>query len=101
MPDAGGDGGRAPDAPFLELRGVTKRFGGNEVLRGVDLDVGEHEVVSLIGASGSGKSTLLRCVNALEPIDGGPIAMQGGLVWGPGVDLDSHRRDVGIVFQSF
>jgi len=71
------------------------------VLRGVDLDVGEHEVVSLIGASGSGKSTLLRCVNALEPIEGGSIAMQGSPVSGPGIDLDSHRRAVGIVFQSF
>src|SRR6266545_5934701 len=71
------------------------------VLRGVDLDVGEHQVVSLIGTSGSGKSTLLRCVNALEPIDEGTIAMQGQLVSGPGVDLDRHRRQVGIVFQSF
>jgi polar amino acid transport system ATP-binding protein len=93
MPDA--------DAPFLELRGVVKRFGANEVLRGIDLTVGEHEVVSLIGASGSGKSTLLRCVNALDPIDEGSIALQGKLVSGPGVDLDRHRRDVGIVFQSF
>jgi polar amino acid transport system ATP-binding protein len=80
---------------------VVKHFGATTVLRGVDLDVGEHEVVSLIGASGSGKSTLLRCVNALEPIDGGTISMEGGLVSGPGVDLDRHRRHVGIVFQSF
>jgi polar amino acid transport system ATP-binding protein len=88
-------------APFLQLLGVVKRFGDTEVLRGVDLDVGEHEVVSLIGASGSGKSTLLRCVNALEPIEGGTIALQGQLVSGPKVDLDKHRRAVGIVFQSF
>jgi polar amino acid transport system ATP-binding protein len=93
MPDAG--------VPFLELRGVAKRFGDNTVLRGIDLTVDEHEVVSLIGASGSGKSTLLRCINALEPIDAGTIALQGRLVSGPGVDLDRHRRDVGIVFQSF
>src|SRR6266508_4641076 len=52
---------------FLELRGVQKRFGDNLVLRGIDMDVGEHQVVSLIGGSGSGKSTLLRCINALEP----------------------------------
>jgi polar amino acid transport system ATP-binding protein len=88
-------------APFLRLLGVVKRFGDTEVLRGVDLDVGEHEVVSLIGAPGSGKSTLLRCVNALEPIEGGTIALQGQLVSGPKVDLDRHRRAVGIVFQSF
>jgi len=86
---------------FLELRGVAKRFGGNLVLRGIDLTLGEHEVVSLIGASGSGKSTLLRCVNALEPIDEGTITLQGRLVSGPAVNLDRHRRDVGIVFQSF
>jgi polar amino acid transport system ATP-binding protein len=89
------------DAPFLQLRGVAKRFGANQVLRGIDLTVGEHEVVCLIGASGSGKSTLLRCVNALEPIDEGTISLQGKLVSGPAVNLDWHRRNVGIVFQSF
>jgi polar amino acid transport system ATP-binding protein len=89
------------DGHFLELRGVRKRFGDNEVLRGIDLDVDEHQVVSLIGGSGCGKSTLLRCVNALEPIDGGTITVEGKLLTGPGVDVDRHRRDVGIVFQSF
>ena len=67
---------------FLELRGVEKRFGDNQVLNGIDLDVGEHELVSLIGASGCGKSTLLRCVNALEPIQGGTISLQGKVVSG-------------------
>ena len=90
-----------PEPPFLELRGVEKRFGGNPVLRGIDLAVAEHEVVSLIGASGCGKSTLLRCVNALEPIQGGTISLQGKVVSGTGVNVDEHRRDVGIVFQSF
>jgi polar amino acid transport system ATP-binding protein len=89
------------DGHFLELRGVEKRFGDNHVLRGIDLDVGEHQVVSLIGGSGSGKSTLLRCINALDPLDAGTISVQGQLVSGPGVDVDAHRRDVGIVFQSF
>src|SRR6266511_3469865 len=60
MPDADGQD------PFLRLQGVAKNFGATAVLRGVDLDVGEHELVSLIGASGSGKSTLLRCVTLLE-----------------------------------
>ena len=87
--------------PFLELRGVEKRFRDNQVLNGIDLTVAEHEVVSLIGASGCGKSTLLRCINALEPIQAGTITLQGQLVSGKGVDLDRHRRDVGIVFQSF
>ena len=89
------------DANFLELRGVEKRFGDNKVLNGVDLSVGEHELVSVIGASGCGKSTLLRCVNALEPIQGGTISLQGKVVSGTGVNVDEHRRDVGIVFQSF
>jgi ABC-type polar amino acid transport system ATPase subunit len=62
------------DPNFLELRGVEKRFGENKVLNGIDLTVGEHELVSLIGASGCGKSTLLRCVNALEPIQAGTIS---------------------------
>jgi polar amino acid transport system ATP-binding protein len=86
---------------FLELRGVEKQFGTNKVLNGIDLTVGEHELVSLIGASGCGKSTLLRCVNALEPIQGGTIRLQGKVVSGKDVDVDAHRRDVGIVFQSF
>jgi polar amino acid transport system ATP-binding protein len=89
------------DRHFLELRGVEKRFGDNHVLRGIDMNVGEHEVVSLIGGSGSGKSTLLRCINALDPIDAGTVSVEGKLVSGPGVDVDRHRRDVGIVFQSF
>ena len=55
----------------LVLENVHKSFGEHEVLKGMDLAVGEHEVVCLIGASGSGKSTLLRCVNLLEPIDEG------------------------------
>jgi polar amino acid transport system ATP-binding protein len=86
---------------FLELEGVHKHFGANHVLRGVDLDVDEHEVVCLIGPSGCGKSTLLRCINALEEIDGGAIHIDGEQASGRGVDLDGLRQDVGIVFQSF
>lgn len=86
---------------FLELRNVHKSFGDNEVLHGVDLVVDEHEIVCLIGPSGCGKSTLLRCINALEPINGGEIRLDGERVSGRGVDLDLLRADVGIVFQSF
>jgi polar amino acid transport system ATP-binding protein len=86
---------------FLEIDGVHKRFRQNEVLRGVDLDVDEHDVVCLIGPSGCGKSTLLRCINALEEIDGGAIRIDGEQASGRGVDLDGLRQDVGIVFQSF
>jgi polar amino acid transport system ATP-binding protein len=86
---------------FLEIDGVHKSYGHNEVLKGVSLNVERHEVVCLIGASGSGKSTLLRCVNALEDINAGEIRIDGDPVSGPGVDLNALRRDVGIVFQSY
>ena len=86
---------------LLELRGVQKYFGINHVLKGIDLAIEEHEVICLIGPSGCGKSTLLRCVNALEPIQGGEIVLDGELVSGRGVDVNALRQEVGIVFQSF
>jgi polar amino acid transport system ATP-binding protein len=85
----------------LELHGVHKSFGSHEVLRGIDLEVAEHEVVCLIGASGSGKSTLLRCVNRLEPIDAGRIVVGGDEVTARGADVNRVRRRIGIVFQAF
>jgi polar amino acid transport system ATP-binding protein len=86
---------------FLTIEGLRKSYGTVEVLRGIDLTVEQHEVVCLIGASGCGKSTLLRCVNALEPINGGQIRLDGEVVSGEGTDVDRLRRNVGIVFQSF
>ena len=80
---------------------MHKSFGKHEVLRGIDLDVAEHEVVCLIGASGSGKSTLLRCVNLLEPIDAGRIVVEGEEITARGVDVNQVRRGIGIVFQAF
>ena len=85
----------------LSVQGLHKSFGTTEVLRGIDLEVGEHEVVCLIGASGSGKSTLLRCINLLEPIGAGRILIDDAQVTGPGVDVNAVRRRVGIVFQGF
>jgi polar amino acid transport system ATP-binding protein len=85
----------------LELHDVHKSFGRQDVLRGIDLEVAEHEVVCLIGASGSGKSTLLRCVNLLEPIDRGRIVVGGEEVTARGVDVNEVRRRIGIVFQAF
>jgi polar amino acid transport system ATP-binding protein len=85
----------------LSLEGVRKSFGKVEVLRGVDLEVGEHEVVCLIGASGSGKSTLLRCVNLLEPVDEGRIVLRGQEITAQGVRVNDVRRRIGIVFQSY
>ena len=87
--------------PALDLEGVHKSFGYLEVLRGIDLALAEHEVVCLIGASGSGKSTLLRCVNLLEPIDAGRIAVAGVELTARGVDVNEVRRGIGIVFQAF
>ena len=86
---------------FLEIIGVEKEFGPIRVLRGVNLSVREHEVVCLIGPSGCGKSTLLRCINGLEQIQGGEIRLMDDRVSGPGVDVNTLRRNVGIVFQSF
>jgi polar amino acid transport system ATP-binding protein len=88
-------------SPAVALKDVHKSFGKHEVLRGIDLDVDEHEVVCLIGASGSGKSTLLRCVNALEPIDRGRIVVAGQDLSAAGLDLNRVRRGIGIVFQAF
>jgi polar amino acid transport system ATP-binding protein len=85
----------------LQVEGLHKSFDKLEVLRGIDLDVAEHEVVCLIGASGSGKSTLLRCVNLLEPIQAGRIVVGGEEITARGVDVDRVRRKIGIVFQSY
>jgi polar amino acid transport system ATP-binding protein len=85
----------------LRIEGLHKSFGPLEVLRGIDLDLAEHEVVCLIGASGSGKSTLLRCINLLEPIDSGRIFVEGEEITAEGVHLDRLRRRIGIVFQSY
>ncbi|GAA2898084.1 amino acid ABC transporter ATP-binding protein [Nonomuraea rubra] len=85
----------------LTIEGVWKNFHGHSVLRGIDLEVESHEVVSLIGASGSGKSTLLRCVNLLETVDDGTIHLDGEEITDPRVNVDRVRRRLGIVFQSF
>jgi len=85
----------------LVIERLHKSFGKLEVLRGVDLELAEHEVVCLIGASGSGKSTLLRCVNLLEPIDTGRVVLRGEDITTPRVDVNRVRRGIGIVFQAF
>ncbi len=87
--------------PKLEARGVWKSFGANDVCRGIDLSVGEGEMVCLIGASGSGKSTLLRCLNLLEPIDDGEIWLDGIDISEPGLDPQPVRQRIGMVFQSY
>jgi polar amino acid transport system ATP-binding protein len=92
---------RPADRSALRIEALHKSFGDLEVLRGIDLDVAEHEVVCLIGSSGSGKSTLLRCINLLEPIDAGRIVVAGDEITARGVDVNRIRRRIGIVFQAY
>ncbi|WP_417503327.1 amino acid ABC transporter ATP-binding protein [Microbacterium sp.] len=87
--------------PVIEARGVRKRFGDHDVLRGIDLAVGTHEVVVLIGASGSGKSTLLKTMNLIEGVDDGQIFLSGEDITDPRVDADAVRARIGVVFQHF
>jgi len=89
------------DAAALALEDVHKSFDGNEVLRGIDLEVASHEVVCLIGPSGAGKSTLLRCVNLIEPVDRGRIRLDGEEITRSGINHDRLRQRIGIVFQAF
>jgi polar amino acid transport system ATP-binding protein len=86
---------------LVEIRDVDKSFGQLHVLKRVSLEVAEGEIVAIIGRSGSGKSTLLRCINGLEPIQGGSIRVDGDLVNAPKADLRRLRQKVGIVFQSY
>ena len=88
-------------AAVLDVRGLVKAFGANVVLRGVDLEVDEHQVVALIGGSGSGKSTLLRCASLLETVDDGQVFLDGEDVTDPRVDADAVRRRLGVVFQAY
>jgi len=84
----------------LAIERLWKSFGRHRVLRGIDLEVAEHEVVALIGASGSGKSTLLRCINLLEPIDSGRILLDGEDIT-RARNVNAVRRRIGIVFQAY
>ncbi|EJL74105.1 ABC-type polar amino acid transport system, ATPase component [Variovorax sp. CF313] len=86
---------------FIEIREISKSYGELSVLNRLTMSVEEHQVVCLIGPSGSGKSTLLRCINGLESINSGEIRVHGDRITGPGVDVNSLRRDIGIVFQGY
>ena len=87
--------------PKLEVRNVVKSFDDKVVLQQVDLAVGLHEVVCLIGSSGSGKSTLLKCINLLVPIDAGDILLDGQAIADRSVNPNEVRQKMGIVFQAF
>jgi polar amino acid transport system ATP-binding protein len=86
---------------LVDIRNIVKRFGTNTVLDDVSVSVAEGETVAIIGRSGSGKSTLLRCINGLEPVQGGSIVVDGVTVNDPATDLRQLRQRVGIVFQSY
>jgi polar amino acid transport system ATP-binding protein len=86
---------------LVRLESIVKRFGALEVLKSINLIVKKGEIVAIIGRSGSGKSTLLRCVNALEPVQGGLIEVDGIEVTAASADHNALRARVGMVFQSF
>ena len=85
----------------VEIRGLHKSFGKNEVLRGIDCDIHAGEVVCVIGPSGSGKSTFLRCINCLEEPTAGTVRVDGNLMDERAKNIDELREDVGMVFQHF
>jgi polar amino acid transport system ATP-binding protein len=87
---------------IVEINGLRKRFGSNEVLKGIDLSVERGEVIAIIGKSGSGKSTLLRCINGLETFEEGTLSVDGQpLLHGNASAMRTLRQHVGMVFQSF
>ena len=100
-PAAGTPAGSAT-APIVRIQGLRKRYGTNEVLKGIDLDVAPGEVVAIIGKSGSGKSTLLRCINGLEVFQEGALSVQGlPLAHGQPKAMRELRQHVGMIFQNF
>ncbi len=86
---------------MLSVKGLQKEFEGQPVLRGIDVDIRQGDVVCVIGPSGSGKSTFLRCLNLLEKPTAGHIVFKGDELTGKKVDLDAHRQKMGMVFQHF
>ena len=86
---------------LLTLAHIDKFYGATHALRGINLEVQSGEVVVLLGPSGCGKSTLLRCINGLEPIQGGTITLQGHGVLGRDISWHAARQHIGMVFQSY
>ena len=86
---------------MIEFRDVYKNFGKLEVLKGINLKIEKGEVVTLIVPSGSGKSTILRCMNLLERPTKGQVFIEGTEITAPKIDIQSIRKDIGMVFQHF
>jgi len=85
----------------INVMNLKKSFGSNEVLKGIDLEVAEGEVVCIIGPSGSGKSTLLRCLNKLEEVTDGHVLIDGKDITEKTTDINKVREEIGMVFQHF
>ena len=85
----------------INVMNLKKSFGSNEVLKGIDLEVAEGEVVCIIGPSGSGKSTLLRCLNKLEEVTDGHVVIDGQDITEKTTDINKVREEIGMVFQHF
>ena len=92
---------QADAKPIIQITGLRKSFGSNEVLKGIDLAVAPGEVIAIIGKSGSGKSTLLRCINGLETFQAGSLAVDGLALTHDEAALRALRQRVGMIFQSF
>ncbi len=92
---------RSSEDVFIRCRGVTKTFGDFKALDDVSIDIGQGEVICVVGPSGGGKSTFLRVLNALEPIDSGQIVIDQIALPGARQDVENVRREVGMVFQQF
>ncbi len=91
-----------PASVIVQIGALRKSFGSNEVLKGIDLNVGSGEVIAIIGKSGSGKSTLLRCINGLEAFDAGSLSVdQLPLLHQDTNAMRALRQRVGMIFQSF
>ena len=86
---------------LISISGLTKEFGENTVLKGIDLDIKDGEKIAVIGPSGCGKSTLLRCINCMEDPSGGSIYFNGVDIADMRVDINIHREQIGMVFQQF
>lgn len=85
----------------IKVTGLKKSFGSNHVLKGIDLEVKEGEVVCVIGPSGSGKSTFLRCINRLEDITAGTVIVDDHNINDKQTDINKVRENIGMVFQHF
>ena len=93
---------------FLEVKGIRKSFGNTEVLKGIDFEINQGEVLSIIGSSGSGKTTLLRCLNYLETADEGQVSLNGDVIFDAksikdesAEEIRTRRLNFGMVFQQF